>query len=125
MKIEWFTNEKEKIATIYETNITFNTVAARYFENAYSTIIGFDLEEKCLLIKPVSKEEVNIRNLSLDDLHTMSIKKSYGRINGKGIIKKLCYYFPIDFSVSNAHKYVCEWNYEEKLLKIDLNKEVL
>ena len=45
MNVEWFTNEKDKIATIYETNITFNTVAANYFKNAYSTLIGFDIEE--------------------------------------------------------------------------------
>ena len=86
MNVEWFTNEKEKIATIYETNITFNTVAATYFKNAYSTLIGYDLEEQCLLIKPISKDEVAIRNLSEDDLHPISIKPSYGRINGKSII---------------------------------------
>lgn len=125
MKVEWFTKEKEKVATIYETNITFNTVAAHYFKDAYSTLIGFDLEENCLLIKPISKEEANIRNLSSDDLHPMSIKPSYGRINGKSIIKKLCYYFPIDFSVIKSHRYMCEWNSEESLLKINLMREVL
>lgn len=124
MNVEWFTNEKEKIATIYETNITFNTVAANYFKNAYSTLIGFDLEEKRLLIKPVSKEEVNIRNLSEDSLHPMSIKPSYGRINGKSLITKLCYYFPIDFSDMKAHRFHCEWNPTENVLEIDLKREV-
>ena len=124
MNVEWFTNEKEKIATIYETNITFNTVAANYFKSAYSTLIGFDIEEKCLLIKPVSKEEVNIRNLSEDSLHAMSIKPSYGRINGKSLIKKLCYYFPIDFNEVKAHRYYCVWNPMENLLEIDLKREV-
>jgi len=125
MNVEWFTNEKEKVATIYETNITFNTVAAHYFKDAFSTLIGFDTEEKCLLIKPISKEEANIRNLTREDLHPMSIKPSYGRINGKSIIKKLCLYFPIDFSVSKSHRYLCEWSSEENLLKIDLMREVL
>lgn len=124
MNVEWFTNEKEKIATIYETNITFNTVAANYFKNTYSTLIGFDLEENCLLVKPISKEEASIRNLSDDSLHAMSIKPSYGRINGKGLIKKLCYYFPIDFELSKAHRYMCEWNSTENLLKIYLKREV-
>jgi len=124
MNVEWFTNEKEKIATIYETNITFNTVAASYFKNAYSTLIGFDLEEHCLLIKPISKEEAIIRNLSDDSLHPMSIKPSYGRINGKSLVKKLCYYFPIDFQEIKAHRYFCEWSSTENLLKIKLKKEV-
>jgi len=124
MNVEWFTNEKEKTATIYETNITFNTVAASYFKNAYSTLIGFDLEEHCLLIKPISKEEAIIRNLSDDSLHPMSIKPSYGRINGKSLVKKLCYYFPIDFQEIKAHRYFCEWSSTENLLKIKLKKEV-
>ncbi len=124
MNIEWFTNEKDKIATIYETNITFNTVAASYFKNSYSTLIGYNVDENCLLIKPISKEEANNRNLSDDDLHPMSIKPSYGRINGKNIVKKLCYYFPIDFTSQKSHRYACEWNHEEKLLKIDLKREV-
>lgn len=124
MNVEWFTKEKEKIATIYETNITFNTVAATYFKNAYSTLIGYDLEERCLLIKPISKDEVAIRNLSDDDLHPMSIKPSYGRINGKSIIKKLLCFYPIDFSISKSHRFLCEWISSENLLKIYLEREV-
>ena len=124
MNVEWFTNEKEKIATIYETNITFNTVAATYFKNAYSTLIGYDLEEQCLLIKPISKDEVAIRNLSEDDLHPISIKPSYGRINGKSIIKKLTCFYPIDFSISKSHRFLCEWINSENLLKIYLEREV-
>ena len=88
-------------------------------------MIGYNLEEDCLLIKPVSKDEVGTRNLSEDDLHPMSIKPSYGRINGKNIIKKLCQYFPIDFTINKSHRYTCEWNREENLLKVHLLREVL
>lgn len=124
MNVEWFTNEKEKIATIYETNITFNTVAANHFLDVYATIIGFDTEENTLLVKPISKEEATTRNLSAMDIHPISIKPSYGRINGKNIIKKLCRYYPIDFSSSKSHRYICEWNNNENLLKVFLTREV-
>lgn len=124
MSVEWFTNEKEKYATIYESSITLNTVAANYFKNTYSTIIGFDKENNNLLIKPISKEEVDVRNISSDDLHSISIKPSFGRITGKNIIKKLILYFPIDFKNSKSHKYICEWSNEEKLLKILLEREI-
>lgn len=124
MSVEWFTNEKEKYATIYESSITLNTVAANYFKNTYSTIIGFDKESNNLLIKPISKEEVDVRNISSDDLHSISIKPSFGRITGKNIIKKLILYFPIDFKNSKSHKYICEWSNEEKLLKILLEREI-
>lgn len=124
MSVEWFTNEKEKYATIYESSITLNTVAANYFKNTYSTVIGFDKENNNLLIKPISKEEVDVRNISSDDLHSISIKPSFGRITGKNIIKKLILYFPIDFKNSKSHKYICEWSNEEKLLKILLEREI-
>ena len=124
MSVEWFTNEKEKYATIYESSITLNTVAANYFKNTYSTIIGFDKENNNLLIKPISKEEVDVRNISSDDLHSISIKPCFGRITGKNIIKKLILYFPIDFKNSKSHKYICEWSNEEKLLKILLEREI-
>lgn len=125
MNVEWFTNEKEKVATIYETNITFNTVAANHFKDSYSTLVGFDIENKVLLIKPITKDEARTRNLSEDEIHTMSIKPSYGRINGKNIVKKLCLYFPIDFTTSKSHKYMCEWSHEDNLLKVHLLREVL
>lgn len=125
MNVEWFTNVKEMIATVYETNITFNTVAANYFKDSFSTLVGFDIENKQLLIKPISKDEARSRNLSDYDMHTMSIKPSYGRINGKVIIQKLCQYYPIDFTSTKAHRYICEWSNDEKLLKIHLSREVL
>lgn len=124
MNVEWFSNDKQKIATINDNNITLNTVAANYFKDIYSTLIGFDIESNILLIKPITKDEVTTRNILPSDLHTISIKPSYGRINGKSIIKKLCTYFPIDFSVKKAYRYICEWSNEEKLLKIYLTKEV-
>ncbi|MBR2891991.1 MAG: hypothetical protein IKC22_06445 [Bacilli bacterium] len=124
MNVEWFSNDKEKIATIYENNITFNTVASNYFKDIYSTLIGYDIENNVLLVKPVSKDDVTTRNIPSEELHSVSIKPSYGRINGKNIIKKLCNYFPINFSLKKAYRYMCEWSNEEKLLKIYLTKEV-
>lgn len=124
MNVEWFTKSKELIATIYDNNITFNTVATNYFKDTYSTIIGYNLDEKILLIKPISKEEADTRNLSNEDLHPMSIKPSYGRISGKNLIKKLTNYYPLDFVNNKSYRYMCEWCHEEKLLKIYLTKEV-
>lgn len=124
MNVEWFLNKKEMIATIYETNITFNTSAANHFKDSFSTIVGFDVKNNYLLVKPVTKKEVDDRNLRDDELHPMSIKPSYGRINGKQLIKTLCYYYPIDFNNKKAHKYYCNWSTDENLLKIFLEREV-
>ena len=42
MEIQWFSKNLQGVVTIYETNITLNTVASSYFKNAFATLIGFN-----------------------------------------------------------------------------------
>lgn len=125
MEIQWFTKSLYGVVTIYETNITLNTVAAEHFVNAYSTLIGFDKRETTLLIKALNKEEAVCGKYSENDLHPISIKPSYGRINGKMIIKNICECFPLDFQKQNFYKFKCEWDAANKYLKIYLKEAVL
>lgn len=124
MEIQWFSKNLQGIATIYETNITLNTVASSYFKNAYATLIGFNKKDSLLLIKALNKEEVTLGNYEPSDLHFISIKPSYGRINGKGIIKNICKFYPLDFSVKTLHKFNCSWDEANKFLKIYLKEEI-
>ena len=125
MDIQWFSKSLQGVVSIYETNITLNTVAANYFKNAYSTLIGFDRANNILLIKALNKEEASLAKYNEDDLHPISIKPSYGRINGKSIIKNITKFFPLDFSHKNLYKFPCDWDASQKYLKIYLEKEVL
>lgn len=125
MEIQWFSKEMQGIATIYETNITLNTIAAQHFTNSYATLIGFDVKNTTLLIKSLNKEEAINSKYSESDLHRISVKPSYGRINGKSIIKNICKFFPLDFSTNNLHKYKCDWNGEHKCLIVYLKEEAL
>lgn len=122
--IQWFSKSLQGIVTIYETNITLNTVASSYFENAFSTLIGFDKTSNTLIIKSISKNEVDEGSFKEQDLHPISIKPSYGRINGKMIITNLCRVFPLDFSNKKMHKYYCDWDDTKKYLKVYLSEEV-
>lgn len=124
MNIQWFSRNLPGMITIYETNITLNTVACSYFENTYSTLIGFDHESKTLIIKSITKSEVDEGSFKEQDLHPISIKPSYGRINGKGIINNLCRAFPLDFVSKKMHKFPCEWDDTKKFLKVYLEREV-
>ncbi|MFA6627816.1 MAG: hypothetical protein WCQ80_02560 [Bacilli bacterium] len=124
MEIQWFSRNNHGVATIYETNITLNTVAANHFKNAYTTLIGFDDHQKALVIKAVNKDEQAMGLYSEEETHSISIKPSYGRINGKNIIRNLVRIFPLDFTSKPFHKFPCEWNQTEKMLKIFLEKEV-
>ncbi len=124
MNIQWFSKSPRGIATIYDNNITLNTVATNHFKNSYGILIGYADESKALYLKSVSKEDLAMGLYQDLDIHTISIKPSYGRITGKNVIKKLTQLFPIDFSKTTLNKYECEWNTEEKTLKIFLERRI-
>ncbi len=124
MSVEWFTRSTNGLATIYETNITLNTVASNHFKNSFGALIGYDKNSSDLLIKSISKEEVTMGIYNEDEIHKISVKPSYGRISGKQIIHHLCQLFPLDFSNNAFHKFECEWSVEDKTLKVKLLKEV-
>ena len=124
MEIQWFSNSADGVVTLYETNITLNTVAANFFINAYSTLIGFDKENETLIIKCINKEEAMSGSYKEHELHPISIKKSYGRINGKRLISTLSLYFPLDFSKKSLHKFPCLWNELSKSLIVNLKEEI-
>lgn len=124
MEIQWFSKNLQGVATIYETNITLNTVASSYFKNAFATLIGFNKKENILLIKALNKEEAKLGNYSSTDLHDISIKPSYGRINGKGIVKSISEFFPMDFEQQKLYKFNCSWDESNKYLKIYLKEEI-
>ena len=124
MEIQWFTKNMAGLVTIYETNITLNTVAASHFTNTYATLIGFSKKDQTLLIKSLNKEEAISGQYSEHDLHSISIKPSYGRINGKMMVKNICQFFTLDFSEKNFYKFKCEWDAANKYLKVLLSEEV-
>ena len=124
MDIQWFSNNPKGVATIYKNNITLNTVASNHFKNSYGLILGYSEKTKSLLIKSISKEDINLGLYKGIDIHNISIKPSYGRISGRSIIDNLCEFYPIDFTNNTSNKYVCEWNPEEKTLNVYLERRL-
>lgn len=124
MEIQWLSNDFKGIVTLYETNITLNTVAASHFENTFATMIGYSKKEHVLIIKSLNKEEATSGVYNKSDLHAISIKPSYGRINGKNIIRNIGMFLPLDFTNKTMYKYHCTWDAASKSLIINLNEEV-
>ena len=124
MEIQWLSNSFKGVVTLYETNITLNTVAASNFEKAYATMIGYSKKDNALIIKYLNKEEATSGVYNKNDLHTISIKPSYGRINGKNIIRSIATFYPLDFSKKNMYKFNSTWDVASKSLIVDLNTEV-
>ncbi len=120
MEIQWFSKNINGVVSIYETNITLNTVASIHFEGAYKTIVGFNRNDSTLIIKKLSKEEVISGAYNNFDLHDVSIKPSYGRINGKELVKNISKHFPLDFTSKTLYKFECSWDDTTKSLTIYL-----
>lgn len=125
MEIQWLSNGIKGSVSIYETNITLNTVAASYFENTFAVLVGLNIKDKTLIIKSLNKEEATSGVYNKTDLHQISIKPSYGRINGKNIIRGIISLFPLDFVNKKLFKYNCFWDIASKSLIVNLKEEIL
>lgn len=75
--------------TLYTSNITLNAAAASYFSDVRWVMIGFDKEKKQVAIKPVTKRELDLKLVSLEQLHKISIGKGYGRISNKAVLEQI------------------------------------
>lgn len=75
--------------TLYTTNITLNSAAASYFNDVRWVMIGLDKDENLVAIKPVTKRELDLKLIPLEQLHKISIGKGYGRISNKAIMAEI------------------------------------
>lgn len=125
MEIQWLSNGIKGSVSIYETNITLNTVASSYFDNAFVVLVGCNPVDNTLVIKSLNKEEATSGVYNKNDLHQIAIKPSYGRINGKNIIRGICSFFPLDFSKQKLYKYNCFWDISSKSLIINMKEEMV
>ena len=105
MNIAWINKEKTSSAvTLYNNNITLSKQAASFFENSFGIAVGFDIENKVLVLKKVTKEEVLKKEIDEDDVYELTIKPSFGRINSKKLILELSNYLDFDFSKQLSYK---------------------
>ena len=87
---KWVTgNTYALIVTVYPTNLTLNTPSALKLKNARYCMLGIDTEKKQAAIKAVSKEEIDLGLVPLENLHRISYGKGYARISNKSFIADL------------------------------------
>lgn len=77
------------VLTLYPNNITLNSSAASYFQDVRWSMIGLDKETNKLGIRPVTKREIDLHLVSLEQLHKVSVGKGYARISNKMIIEEI------------------------------------
>ena len=111
MKIQWFEQEVNSSAvTIYDNNVTLSKQASNYLSDAYGIQVGFDVENQTLILKKVTKDDVNKQYVNPNQLYTLTIKQSFGRINSKKLILELQKYVNLDFTHQKSYKYNARYN---------------
>lgn len=124
MNITWF-NEKPKdcIVTIGNGSITLNKPAVMFFENAYSVMLGTNIDEKIIIIKPLNKERALMHDIPDNSKYRITIRSSYGRITNKAFLKEIVDWFQIDV-LNEVKKFKANWDHKNEILLVDL-KEVI
>ncbi len=121
MMIDWLNNDKSSAVTIYNNNITLSKQASRFFEDAYGVSVGIDTDTNELIIKKISKEEFEKDFVDSSNYHKIEIKTSYGRINSKSLVARICERMNLDFSVQQSFKFDAKWNTGKKMLIVSTN----
>lgn len=121
--IEWFSkSQKEMIATIHNTNITINKPGVDALSSAYAAMLGIDENQKVVAIKPLTKDEYDSGLYEKDLMFVLTGGSSYTRVSSSDFVHRLGGVLGTDFS--SPRKYSCEYDKDEKLLRIDVREEV-
>lgn len=107
------------VVTLYPNNITLNNSAAAYFQDVRWAMIGIDHENACVAIKPVTKREVDLKLVPLEQLHKVSIGKGYARISNKQVVEEIAQLLKRDV---DGVKFDAEFDEKQSLLLVDLKK---
>ena len=119
---EWTVgNAYSMIITIYPNNITLNSYASTYFKDVRYCLLGISAEKMQLAIKPITKSEIELNVIKLENLHKVSIGKGYGRISNKNIVNDLSALLKTDIS---SQKFKAEFNERENMLIVDLSSTI-
>ncbi len=82
-------NAYTPVATLYANNITLNQAAAALVQDVRWVMLGLDHENKRVAIRPVSKQEIDRKQVMLQQLHKVSLGKGYARISNKQVMEEI------------------------------------
>ena len=123
MSFVWASKKpKEGVATLYESNITLNKSASSHFDHAYSVLLGLDVNDKKVAVKPVSKDESQVGGIPAEKRHKITVKPSYARVCNKKFMREIAELVNIDLTDNNSFKFKTNWSQDDSALIIDLNQ---
>ena len=116
--IKWFdAKERHGSASLYSNNITLNTTAMYPLDYAFRVLVGVR-DDKNIIIKPVSKNEVESGALDESRLLKLEIHKSFARISSSALMKQIAEEMQFELS-KTALKFETSWDDNENVLVIN------
>lgn len=117
--IKWF-DAKEKIgsASLYSSNITLNTVAMYPLDYAFRVLVGIS-EDGNIIIKPVSKNDVESGQLDESRLLKLEIHKSFARISSSLLMRQISEECHLELGKVPL-RYSTNWDNNDNVLVIDI-----
>ena len=108
------------VATLYANNITLNQAAAALVQDARWVMLGLDHDNKRGAIRPVSKQEIDRKQVMLQQLHKVSLGKGYARISNKQVMEEIAGMLKQSL---NGDKFEAVYDEASNLLVIELMKQ--
>ena len=116
--IKWFdAKERNGSASLYSNNITLNTTAMYPLSYAFRVLVGVD-ENKNIVIKPVSKNEVESGALDESRLLKLETHKSFARISSSILMRQISEELKLELS-KTALKFETSWDDNENVLVVN------
>ena len=117
--IKWFdAKERHGSASLYSNNITLNTTAMYPLDYAFRVLVGVQ-DDKNIVIKPVSKNEVESGTLDESRLLKLEIHKSFARISSSVLMRQIAEELKLELS-KTALKFETNWDDNENVLVINI-----
>lgn len=117
--IKWFdAKERNGSASLYSNNITLNTTAMYPLDYAFRVLVGLT-DDKDIVIKPVSKNEVESGTLDESRLLKLERHKSFARISSSILMRQISEVLNLELSKS-AIKFETSWDDNENVLVINI-----
>lgn len=113
-------NAYTPVATLYANNITLNQAAAVMVQDVRWVMLGLDHENKRVAIRPVSKQEIDRKQVMLQQLHKVSLGKGYARISNKQVMEEIADMLKQPL---NGDKFEAVYDEASNLLVIELMKQ--
>ena len=117
--IKWFdAKERNGSASLYSNNITLNTTAMYPLDYAFRVLVGLT-DDKNIVIKPVSKNEVESGTLDESRLLKLERHKSFARISSSILMRQISEVLNLELS-KTAIKFETSWDDNENVLVINI-----